>query len=448
MDFTSHRFGSVEESTRVATSTQMADQEGKKKVCVIGAGAAGLCAARHLAANAKFEVTVYEQTKDVGGTWVYKEQAGMDENGLPIHSSMYQNLRTNLPAQIMNFPDYMVMVAQEPCCVGHRDILNYLKDYANLFDVCRYIHFGTKVEHVQVETSVDNQDTWSVQVKNLKTDETEISYFDAVMVCNGHFFEPNIPSIPGIETFPGTILHSHSYRKPDMFSGKTVLVLGAASSGVDIALELSRHATKVYLSFNYNKLTSPLPANVEQVIGVACIDKNTFYLRDANVVEDVDTFIFCTGYKYSFPFLNENCGIRIDDNYVSPLYKHLVNIEHPTMCIVGIPTTVLPFPMFHMQVQYFLALLEGHALLPVRSVMLEDSACKTRRKKHAHQLMNDQWDYNDSLAIAAGVDPLPLFYKLGYIEWSRQRTGNLLLYKDSRFVISEDGQSVEVTPPQ
>lgn len=68
-----------------------------------------------------------------------------------------------------------------------------------------------------------------------------------------HFFEPNIPSIPGIETFPGTILHSHSYRKPDMFSGKTVLVLGAASSGVDIALELSRHATKVYLSFNYNK---------------------------------------------------------------------------------------------------------------------------------------------------------------------------------------------------
>jgi len=71
----------------------MVDQEAKVKVCVIGAGAAGLCAVRHLAANTIFEVTAYEQTNNIGGTWVYKEQVGLDENGSPIHSSMYQNLR-------------------------------------------------------------------------------------------------------------------------------------------------------------------------------------------------------------------------------------------------------------------------------------------------------------------------------------------------------------------
>lgn len=71
----------------------MADRKEKIKVCVIGAGAAGLCALRHLAANTIFEVRAYEQTNDIGGTWVYKEQVGLDENGLPIHSSMYQNLR-------------------------------------------------------------------------------------------------------------------------------------------------------------------------------------------------------------------------------------------------------------------------------------------------------------------------------------------------------------------
>jgi len=91
--------------------------------------------------------------------------------------------------------------------------------------------------------------------------------------------------------------------------------------------------------------------------------------------------------------------------------------------------------------------LEGRALLPVKSVMLEDSAYKTL-KKHAHKLMNEQWEYNDSLAIAAEVDRLPSFYKLGYIEWSRQRSRNLLRYKDSKFIISEDGQRVEVTLPQ
>lgn len=71
-------------------------QQRKIKICVIGAGAAGLCAVRHLATNLIFEVTAYEQTNDVGGTWVYKEQVGLDENDLPIHSSMYQNLRFDI----------------------------------------------------------------------------------------------------------------------------------------------------------------------------------------------------------------------------------------------------------------------------------------------------------------------------------------------------------------
>jgi len=84
---------------------QMADQEGKIKVCVIGVGAAGLCAIRHLSTNTIFKITSYEQTNDIGGTWVYKEQVGLDENGLPIHSSMYQNLRFDIVCFYYN--DYM-----------------------------------------------------------------------------------------------------------------------------------------------------------------------------------------------------------------------------------------------------------------------------------------------------------------------------------------------------
>ncbi|XP_014467551.1 PREDICTED: flavin-containing monooxygenase FMO GS-OX-like 4 [Dinoponera quadriceps] len=424
----------------------MAEQTGKIKVCVIGGGAAGLCAIRHLVGNSKFETTAYEQMSKIGGTWVYTEQVGLDENGLPIHSSMYQNLRTNLPAKIMNFPDYMTMDAQEPSCVSHQEVLNYLKNYTQQFDIRRHIHFNTRVEHVRFEPSENsrNRDRWLVQVKNVKTNETENRYFDAIMVCNGHYFDPYIPNIPGIESFPGLILHSHAYRKPEEFSGKTVLVLGAASSGIDIGIDLSNYTTRVYLSHNHDRLTSPLPSNMTQVAGVESIYENTFHLKDKSTV-DADVFIFCTGYKYSFPFLDENCGIRVDDNYVIPLYKHLVNIEHPTMCIVGIPTLVVPFPMFHMQVQYFLALLDGQITLPAENVMLEDSALKTLKKRHAHKLMDQQWDYNDSLAITGGFERLPLFYKLGYTALSVQRRTNLLRYKDSKFIVSKDGKSVELT---
>lgn len=426
----------------------MTDQERKIKVCVIGAGAAGLCALRHLAANTIFEVTAYEQTNDIGGTWVYKEQVGLDENGLSIHSSMYQNLRTNLPAKIMNFPDYITMEGQEPSCVSHQEVLNYLKDYAQHFEVHQHIEFNTKVECVRFVSSDYNQDKWSVQVRKLKTNEMELRNFDAIMVCNGHYFDPYIPTITGIESFPGLILHSHAYRKPDEFSGKTVLVLGAGSSGIDIGIDLSNQAARVYLSHNHDKLTSTLPSNMIQVAGVESIHETTFRLKDGTTIDAVDVFLLCTGYKYNFPFLDKNCGIQVDSNYVTPLYKHFINIEHPSMCIIGIPTVVVPFPMFHMQMQFFLALLQNRVTLPMKLVMLENSALKTSKKRHAHKLMDSQWDYNDSLAIAGGFDRLPLFYKLGYRAWSVQRSMNLLRYKDSKFIISEDGQSVELVIPE
>ncbi|XP_034193607.2 uncharacterized protein LOC117610392 [Osmia lignaria lignaria] len=420
----------------------MTESRRKRKVCVVGAGAAGLCAAKHLAENSNFEIKVYEQTNDVGGTWVYKEVTGVDENGLPVHSSMYRDLRTNLPGKIMNFPDYVKMKAEEPCCVTHQEVRNYLQNYAEHFGLLKHIQFGTKVEHVRLKVSSEGEETWVVRVRTIKTNEKKELVFNAIMICNGHYFDPYIPPIPGIDTFPGTIIHSHSYRKPEDFSGKTVLILGAGASGTDIGIDLAKHIVRVYLSHNNERLTSVLPSNVIQVMGVERIEGEKIYLKDQSFVT-ADAFMFCTGYRYNFPFLDESCGIKVEDNYVTPLYKHLINIDHTTMCIVGIPTIVIPFPMFHAQVQYFLAVLENRASLPARSIMLEDSKLKEQKKSHAHRLMDKQWEYNDSLADSGGFDRLPKFYKIGYKMWSVQRKVNLLNYKKARFVISEDGETVE-----
>ena len=61
-------------------------------VCIIGGGAAGLCALRHFTKPFP-KVIAYEQSDRMGGTWVYTDQTGHDENGLPIHSSMYKSLK-------------------------------------------------------------------------------------------------------------------------------------------------------------------------------------------------------------------------------------------------------------------------------------------------------------------------------------------------------------------
>lgn len=83
--------------------------------------------------------------------------------------------------------------------------------------------------------------------------------------------------------------------------------------------------------------------------GVSTIEGDRVFFKDGTSAT-ADVFIYCTGYRYSFPFLDPNCGIAVDENYIHPLYKHLINVEYPTMCFVGIPASVVPFPMFDVQV--------------------------------------------------------------------------------------------------
>jgi cation diffusion facilitator CzcD-associated flavoprotein CzcO len=65
-----------------------------QSVCVIGCGAAGLACVRHLSQrNHQLSVDAYEQTNTIGGQWNYSDNVGDDCNGLPLHSSMYKNMR-------------------------------------------------------------------------------------------------------------------------------------------------------------------------------------------------------------------------------------------------------------------------------------------------------------------------------------------------------------------
>ena len=74
---------------------------------VIGAGPAGLVAARELLREGH-SVKVFEQAPWLGGVWKLNEQIeddplGQNELRSAVHSSMYENLRTNLPREVMSF---------------------------------------------------------------------------------------------------------------------------------------------------------------------------------------------------------------------------------------------------------------------------------------------------------------------------------------------------------
>lgn len=108
-----------------------------KLVGVIGAGAAGLCTTRHILATSGLTPVVWEQSSDLGGTWRLSDD---ETEGIrsSVHSSMYQNLRTDLPKVMMAFPDFPFPEEGESF-VHHTSVLKYLEDYTHHYDLLPWI---------------------------------------------------------------------------------------------------------------------------------------------------------------------------------------------------------------------------------------------------------------------------------------------------------------------
>ena len=87
-----------------------------------------------------------------------------------------------------------------------------------------------------------------------------------MIMFSRHDSVPNVPDIPGIDTLRGSCIHSRDYRsnnltisaqvieitgaifrcrKPEVYRDRTVLLLGAFYSGLDISVDLAPFAKKV-----------------------------------------------------------------------------------------------------------------------------------------------------------------------------------------------------------
>ena len=103
------------------------------------------------------------------------------------------------------------------------------------------IQFSTAVRHVAYDKTSGK---FSVTVERLSDHTLRSETFDWVVVATGHFSVPNVPYFPGIETFPGRVLHAHDFRSADEFKGKNVLIVGASYSAEDIGLQCHKYGAK------------------------------------------------------------------------------------------------------------------------------------------------------------------------------------------------------------
>lgn len=378
------------------------------KIGILGGGAAGLAAARY-SVEYGHETVVFEMSGEIGGTWVYTDATDKDENGLPVHSSMYQNLRTNLPTTCMEYEGFPYGGISR--YIHKEEVLDYIKRFAKTYDLEKYIKFYSYIIEVDPVPNTCPNTKWNVKVLNAKTRQIDTYQFDALMVCTGHHTEPRLPEIEGLDTFKGTIIHSHVYRKTDAYKDRRVLLLGNGYSSQDISRMLVNVAKKAVVSHR-SKPSHVYVKNVEQRRWVKKIDGNTVTFEDGTK-EDYDDIIICTGYKFSYPFLTEKCGISTEDNWVRPLYKHVINIEHPTMAFIGIPFLLCPFVVFGPQAAAFLRTLNGEIKL-TKEEMLEDLRKDREYRdglnmptRHAHLFGKDQTAYYDTLTSMAKMQRVP-----------------------------------------
>ena len=204
------------------------------RVCVIGAGSSGITVVKALQDRGLPQVC-YEKGDDIGGNWYFRNTNRM--------SAAYESLHINTDAKLMEYRDYP-MPPGTPDYPSHQVIKRYFDDYADQFGLRRHIRFNTEVTRARRRADGG----WEISL-----DSGETEQFDALVVANGHHWDPLFPDPPYPGEFHGEQIHAHAYlnpREPLDFHGKRVLVVGMGNSAMDIACELSRPgiAAALYLS--------------------------------------------------------------------------------------------------------------------------------------------------------------------------------------------------------
>ncbi|HKG04610.1 MAG TPA: NAD(P)-binding protein, partial [Conexibacter sp.] len=170
-------------------------------VCVIGAGSSGIAAAKALRQRG-IPFDCFEKSDRIGGNWVFGNKNGM--------SSAYRSLHINTSRERMEYTDFP-MPKSYPDFPHHSQIAAYFDAYVDHFGFRDRIHFETGVEHAA--RGADG--TWTI---SLDTGETR--RYDALVVANGHHWNPRWPEPPFPGSFDGAQSHAHHYIDNEPFKGR------------------------------------------------------------------------------------------------------------------------------------------------------------------------------------------------------------------------------------
>ncbi|KAM0438599.1 hypothetical protein ACHAPT_001351 [Fusarium lateritium] len=197
-------------------SERSIDEPRPIKMIYIGAGVSGIVGAiKFMKRVPNLQLVIYEKNPEVGGTWFENRYPGCACD-VPSHS--YQ-------LSFESWPKWKQFFAGAP------EILEYWKRVADKYDIRSRVRFEQKCIGARWSEVASK---WIVQFRDLKTGFNYQDDADVFMTGEGVLNEWKWPEIEGLHTFEGKLLHSADWDSQFDPQGKSVAVIGAGSSGIQI----------------------------------------------------------------------------------------------------------------------------------------------------------------------------------------------------------------------
>ena len=210
---------------------------------IVGASAAGLsCAAQLQNRGADFEII--EKHPHVGHAWRNHYQR--------LH------LHTHKSASYLPFMKFAGHVSKYP---SRSQVITYLEDYCSRLK--NSPRFNTSAHQI------DRTDQHWVTITNHGKIISK-----NLIVCTGNTNVPNKAIKPGMESFPGPIIHSSDYTNGERFSGQQVLVVGFGNSACEIAICLHEHGATPAMS-----VRSPVNVIPRDIMGIPVLKLATLFSK-------------------------------------------------------------------------------------------------------------------------------------------------------------------------
>jgi cation diffusion facilitator CzcD-associated flavoprotein CzcO len=189
--------------------------DGDPEVLIVGAGQAGLVAAAHLA-QLGVSALVIDKYERVGDNWRQRYES------LCLHNTVEMNGFPFL-AYPNHYPEFLP-----------KDVMgDWLEMYARYLD----LNVWNSTEFLAADYE-EPKGAWFAKLRLADGTERNVHPQHIVLATGGIGGRPSVPTLPGLSSFHGPVMHSSAYTKAADFAVRKAVVVGTATSAHDIALDL------------------------------------------------------------------------------------------------------------------------------------------------------------------------------------------------------------------